>query len=141
VLIGAAGFFVSCFLPLYGGAPTGPQSGISLYRLEVTSFPGESLSAQIGGLLTLFGGMAIVTWIAILGFRRVAAWTLPAMTAATAVWSLGWFGLLLRFAGLQISLSIGYWVLLLSVGVALGGAILAVVSSRPRGGVVVGADD
>jgi hypothetical protein len=39
------------------------------------------------------------------------------------------------------ALSIGYWVLLLSVGVALGGAILAVVSSRPRGGVVVGADD
>jgi hypothetical protein len=130
VLAGAAGFVVGCFVPYYGGL-LGPGETVSLW--QPGSPGGDSVASHLGQLLLLFGGVATVAFLAMVGATRRKPRTAPTMLAATVVaWSLTWTGFMIRQAtlGLGISLEWGIWLQALSVGVVVIGTILAVA----RGG-------
>ena len=134
VLAGAAGFVVACFLPFYEfGALTPQGATISLYRLNVNGLANGSFASQVGGFISLFAGVAIIASIAILLLRRrPRTRTLPALVAAVAVWSLWWFGTLPRLIGVSVSRGVGYWGVLLAVGVVTVGTLVSVLASRPK---------
>jgi len=127
VLLGAAAFVVGCFLPYYDYRPIAAGS-MSLYRLTLFS-PGDP-ATNWGGSLFLFAGVATVAWIAVAGIRGSGGWTRPALAAVTVAWSLTWFGILLGASGFGTPRVVGYWVLLLSLGVVVIGTILVWVSTR-----------
>jgi hypothetical protein len=135
VLVGAAGFVVACFLPFYGGVafPGGEEPSISLYRVNVSLFPGDGFTSQIGGFVSLFAGVAIIASIAILLLRRrPQTWALPALVGAVAVWSLWWFGTLLSSSVFPSPRQVGYWAVLLTVVLVTVGAIVSLLASRTR---------
>ena len=135
VLVGAALFVVACFLPFYEfAALPRHQATISLYRLNVTGFPSGGFASRVGGFVSLFAGVVIIASIAILLLRR-RPWTgtLPALVAAVAVWSLWWFGALLRSTTFPSSRKVAYWAVLLTVGLVTVGTVVSVLASRPRG--------
>jgi len=75
VLVGVAGFVLSCFLPyttfgvvVGGGSPA--SSTFSFYRLITRNTPGGGTLQYVGGLLFLFGGAATVAWVALAGLRH-----------------------------------------------------------------------
>ena len=96
VLLGAVLFVATCFLPYYG-FPGGRSA--SLYD--------QLLVAQGGGLksgviLFLFGGVATVVVVTILGLTRGERPSLRAFLAgAVAAWSLTWIGSLLQAVTLR----------------------------------------
>jgi hypothetical protein len=132
VLVGAAGFVLSCFFPYYRVSSLTPQLTVSLYRLEVVIPAGATLASHVGGVMLLFGGVAVVTWMAVRELQGTAAWTAGALAAVTAVWSLEWIGALLRLTVLSVSFAVGYWLILTSVGLAVVGSILVILSSRSQ---------
>jgi hypothetical protein len=96
VLIGCALFVVACFLPYYGVA--GGRS-VTLYDQLVVAQDG---GLELGAILFLFGGVATVVVVAILGLTRGERPSLRAFLAgAVAAWSLTWIGSLLRAATLR----------------------------------------
>jgi hypothetical protein len=131
VVLGAAGFVASCFVPYYGGGVVGPGSRtVSLYQQGSL---GDSVGWYLGSFLFLFGGVATVAFLAIAGLTRRGPRTAGTTLAATAVaWSLTWTGLMIREAtfGLGITLEWGFWVQALSVGVVVIGTIVVVATAR-----------
>ena len=131
VLLGAALFVTSCFLPYYGIAE---ERSVSLYdQLLVVQDGGLELGAK----LYLFGGVAAVVVIALVGLTRGDRQSVRGFLAgAVLAWSLTWIGSLLQTADLRertiprgLSLETGYWLQVVSIGVAVIGTIL-VVSKR-----------
>src|SRR4051812_40810894 len=90
VLVGAVLFATSCFLPYYGlpGAPS-----TSRYDQLVVAQDG---GLELGAILLLFGGVAVVLVVAIVGLTRGEHPSAHAFLAgAVAAWSLTWIGSLL----------------------------------------------
>ena len=135
VLLGAALFVTSCFLPYYG-FPGGQQS-VSLYdQLLVVQDGGLELGAK----LFLFGGVAAVVVVALVALTRGERQSARGFLAgAVSAWSLTWIGSLLQSADVRegatiprgLSLEAGFWLQAVSIGVAVIGTIL-VVSRRTR---------
>jgi hypothetical protein len=131
VLIGVVGFVVSCFLPYAHvvGAPGGYS--VSLYRLLTL---GDATLAAAGGFLLLFAGAATIALISFVALMRPRAWALPALAAASIVWSLTSIGLLLGAYGFYSSMNVGYWLIVVSIAVVVLGTILVGFSVRARHG-------
>jgi hypothetical protein len=126
VLLGAALFVTSCFLPYYGVAG---ERSVSLYDQLLVAQGG---GLELGAILFLFGGVATVVVVAIVGLTRGERPSLRAFLAgAVAAWSLTWLGSLLQAANLRdnalsgrLSLEVGFWLQAVSIGVASIGTIL-----------------
>ena len=151
VVLGAALFVASCFLPYMGytGVPApGTKTTVSLYQ-QLTLGP-DGGSSDLSVLLYLFGGVAPVAAVAVValvrGERRPARPTssgtrsarasspvLPALlVGAVGAWSLTWIGALLRLGTfLGTSLEMGFWLQAVSIGVTIIGTIL--VGTRRAG--------
>lgn len=129
VLLGPGLFVTSCFLPYNGFNVVGERT-ISLYQ-QLTLGPKGS-SSDLGALLYLFGGVAPVAVVAIVGLvRREGRTGLPSLlVGAVAAWSLTWIGVLLRL-GTFASWEVGFWLQAVSIGVAIIGTIL-VATRRTR---------
>ena len=130
VLLGAGLFVTSCFLPYNGFLVLGERS-LSLYQ-QLTLGP-NGRGSDLGALLYLFGGVASVAVVAIVGLARGERWRgLPSLlVGAVAAWSLTWIGILLRlgtFAG--ASVEVGFWLQAVSIGVAVIGTILVEFGKR-----------
>jgi hypothetical protein len=134
VLLGAALFVTSCFLPYYG-FPGGHS--LSLYDQVLVAQDG---GLELGAKLFLFGGVAAVVIVALVGLTRGDRQSGRGFLAgAVSAWSLTWIGSLLQSAGLRegatipggLSLEAGFWLEAVSIGVAVIGTIL-VVSKRTR---------
>jgi hypothetical protein len=126
VLLGAALFVTSCFLPYYG-LPEGHSA--SLYDQLLVGGGGLELGAKI----FLFGGVAAVVVVALVGLMRGERQPGRGFLAgAVAAWSLTWIGSLLQAVNLSettprlFSLEIGFWLQAVSIGVAVIGTILVV---------------
>ena len=128
VLFGAVAFVAGCFLPYYDYGPTASLDSASLYQLMMFNPGGAEASA--GAFLFLFAGVATLAWVALAGVRGSEGWTRSALVAVTIAWSLTWFGVLLGAARFGTPLLVGFWVLLLSVGVVVIGTIMTWVSPR-----------
>ena len=133
VLLGGALFVATCFLPYYG-FPGGRS--VSLYDLRSVAQDG---GLELGAILFLFGGVATVVVVAIVGLTRGERPSLRAFLAgAVAAWSLTWIGSLLQTATLRdaalspegLSLEVGFWLQAVSIGVAVIGTILVGVGKR-----------
>jgi hypothetical protein len=127
VLIGAVGFVVSCFLP-YTNFALPPADSWSLYRVAVLG-PGNT-AQHVGGFLYLFAGVATIAWISLSGLLRPRRWTPFALVAVSVAWSLAWIGSLVNQSGFLNPYPVGYWSLLVSIGVVLVGTIVVWVSAR-----------
>ena len=66
VLLGAALFLASCFLPYYG-YEFARAGTVSLYDQLIVAYGG---GLQLGPKLFLFGGIATVVVVALMGLRR-----------------------------------------------------------------------
>jgi hypothetical protein len=125
VLLGVVVFVVGCFLPFWelasGMRPL--NYNVSYFRLVIPERWG--VAASVGGFLLLFGGPVVLAWIAIAGIRG-SRWTRPALAAATVVWSLTWIGVLLGVSRLALGVArdVGWFLLLLGIGVVATGTIL-----------------
>jgi hypothetical protein len=131
VLVGLAGFVLGCFLPYtsYESARTTSEVSISYYRLLTA---GRETPQYVGGLLWLFAGAGIVAWIALAGLRlgHHARRQAPSnLVAATLVWSLPWFGALVSVWG-GAGYAVGYWTMLVSIGLVVVGTLLVWVFGR-----------
>jgi hypothetical protein len=133
VLLGAAAFVVGCFLPYIDPTGEGVPAGVevaprSMYRMMMTmrATAGEVL----GALLSLFGGVAVLASIALLGVRRPRAWTVVVLIPTSVVWALQWIGSFLGPSELLERKGAGYWVMLVGVAVVLVGATMVWASSR-----------
>jgi hypothetical protein len=123
VLLGAIGFVGASFLLFYD---IGTVAGLGRYDPSLfqvfTSFR-ESGFGSAGGYLTLFGGIATIAWISLVGLRSNPLWTRTAVLAVSIAWSLTWIGTFLGGWDIFTPRRAGYWALVLSVGVVLAGAI------------------
>jgi hypothetical protein len=131
VLLGAALFVATCFLPYYG-FPLGRS--VSLYDQLLVAQDG---GLELGAILFLFGGVATVLVVAIIGLTRSERPSGRAFLAgAVAAWSLTSTGVLLQTASLResaigvLSLEIGFWLQVVSIGVAVIGTILVGFGKR-----------
>ena len=132
VLVGAVGFVVSCFVPFYGGGLLSSNT-VSLWHQGTPG--GDSLASVLAQFLFLFGGVATVALLAIMGLTRRGPLAAPAvLAAAVAAWSLTWIGLMIRQAtiGLGIALEWGFWLQAVAVGVVVIGTVLAVARGLTR---------
>jgi hypothetical protein len=137
VLVGVAGFVLSCFLPyttfgvlVGGGSPA--SSTFSFYRLITRNTPDGGTLQYVGGLLFLFGGAATVACVALAGLRHghhERRRTPSILVAVTVAWSLSWFGLLVNASGFY-DVVVGSWSMLVSAGVVIVGTIVVWVSAR-----------
>lgn len=135
LFVGSIVFVVGCFLPLW--EPPAPFPGreltVSLYRLNVTGVASAGLRLKVGGFVSLFAGIAVIASITIAHVTgRFVRWSLPALVGAAAVWSPWWIGTLLRFSGIQFALGVGYWLVLVGVGLVAAGTIVCVSTSQTR---------
>jgi len=137
VLIGVVAFVLSCFLPYRGfwgseGSLFGPTP--SFYRVVTT---GLGTLQSVGGLLFLFGGAATVAWVALAGLRHgqhERRRTPSILVAVTVAWSSAWIGVLVSQSGVSgVVYRVGYWTMLVSVGVVVVGTLLVWVSGRQMG--------
>jgi hypothetical protein len=135
VLIGAAIFVATCFLPYYGYEFA--QGGtVSLYDQLIVAYGG---GLQLGPKLFLFGGVATVVVVALVGLkRRERPLGRAFLAGAVTVWSLTWIGSLLQSASLRgggtirgLTLEVGFWLQAVSIGVTIIGTIL--VATRRNG--------
>jgi hypothetical protein len=134
VLLGVAGFVLSCFLPFtaFPGVGEGPSlRTLSYYRL-VTFIPGGGTAHYVGELLFLFGGAATLAWVALAGLRHGQhehRRTPAILVAVTVAWSLSWIGVLVsgwRFYDYEV----GFWSMVAGIGVVIIGTIVVWVSAR-----------
>jgi hypothetical protein len=130
VLLGAVAFVGSCFLPYYDAGGQVPSSigDPSLFDL-LTFFRATSL-AGVGGVLTLFGGTATISGIALIGLRSYRSWTPAALLATSVAWSFTWIGTFLNGTDIFAPHAIGYWAMILSVIIVVAGSIMVWTSSR-----------
>lgn len=134
VLLGTVGFAVSCFIPFLERPPlldpVFPER--TLYWQYVGAQPSGYLAEQVGGFLSLFGGVATITLISVLGLRGGSQrWTPVALAAAALIWLFTWTGDLLNFSGLAPeAVEAGYWAVLASVVVVAVGTIIVIVEAR-----------
>jgi hypothetical protein len=130
VLLGAALFVASCFVPFYRFE--GPaQRAFSLYEQQTS---GGIDGGSLGSLLYLFAGVAIATSIAVVGVARSDLHPrVPSLLlGAVAAWSLPWIGVMLSWTSFGISLEVGYWVQAVSIGVVIVGTIVVMASGRAK---------
>ena len=94
---------------------------------------GEDGGLEFGAILFLFGGVATVAFVAIVGLARSKrdAGPVQFLAGAVAAWSLTWIGYLLQSANLRertipgtLTLEMGFWLQAVSIGVAVIGTIL-----------------
>jgi hypothetical protein len=136
VLLGAALFVTSCFLPYYG-FPRGHS--VSLYDQLLVAQDG---GLELGAKLFLFGGVATVVVIALSGLMRGERRSgRGLLVGAVSAWSLTWIGSLLQSAGLRedaliggLSLEVGFWLQAVSIGAAVIGTVLIWVGKRYANG-------
>jgi hypothetical protein len=138
VLFGAAAFVVSCFLPYYevDFAPAGSDPSVSLY--DQLQFGSDEWTLYLGTLLLLFGAVAVVVALAIVGVRRrgYRIWTPGMLAVAVLTWASTWFGVLLRQESFlssdvaEASLAAGFWLQTVSVAVVVLGAVAGLVTAR-----------
>ena len=127
-LVGALAFVVSCFLRYYApGTVPMPIRSLSLFRLMTSYRESELVSA--GAFLNLFAGVATIALVSLAGLRG-HRWARPALLALSVAWSLTWIGMALGATQYLESPRVGYWSILVSIGVALVGSILVWSSSR-----------
>ena len=130
VLVGAAGWVVGCFLPLYHLAGF-DESRITLFRQ--VSF--GSFGTRVGGILYLFGAISAIGVISILGVLRIRRWLGVLLAGAAIAWSLVSIGVLISIGSSLggfnpgASLGIGYWCCWASVIVVVAGTAIVVVST------------
>jgi hypothetical protein len=140
VLVGVAGWVLSCFLALY--RITGLDDvKITLFRQV---FYGSVMS-EVGGLLYLFGAVAVIGVIALLGLLRPRRWISALLAGAVIGWMLISVGALITIGGnigqvstFGASLAVGYWTCWVSVVCVVAGTV-AVLTSAPREDVKTGA--
>jgi hypothetical protein len=121
VLAGCVAFVASCFLPYYDpGTLQMPLQSLSLFRLT-TSYR-ESELASAGAFLNLFAGVATVASVSLAGLRG-HRWARPALLALSVAWSLTWIGTLLGATQYLESPRVGYWSIVVSIGVVIAGSI------------------
>jgi hypothetical protein len=137
VLLGAALFLASCFLPYYG-YEFSKAGTVSLYDQLIVAFGG---GLQVGRKLFLFGGIATVVVVALIDLRRRERRSRGFLAGAVTVWSLTWIASLLQSASLRgggtvtgYSLEIGFWLQAVSIGVVVIGTILVGVGKRYANG-------
>jgi hypothetical protein len=134
-LVGAALFVATCFLPYYGFPGGG---SVSLYDQLMV---GQDGGLEFGAILVLFGGVATIVVVAMVGLARGKINTGCVhffLAGAVAAWSLTWIGSLLQTASLRngltiprLSLEMGFWLQAISIGVVIIGTIL--VATRRMG--------
>jgi hypothetical protein len=132
VLLGAALFVTSCFLPYYGLTE---GRSVSLYDQLLVARDG---GLELGAKLFLFGGVATVVVVALVGLMRGERLSASGfLVGAVSAWSLTWIGSLLQSASLRettiprgLSLEAGFWLQALSIGVAVIGTILVGLGKR-----------
>jgi len=129
--LGVVLFVVACFLPYFSQRGPGGRFSLSLYELQTVRQTGLS---AFGGILVLFSGLAVLAVIAILVVARPRPWTAIASVSVTVVWSLMWIGFLLAATSFMPKKEVGYWLVFVSVGIVVAGAVVVGLSSR-RGGV------
>ncbi len=126
-LVGALLFVATCFMPYYGVRGGG---SVSQYDQLMV---GEDGGLEFGAILFLFGGVATVAVVAIVGLARSKrdAGPVQFLAGAVAAWSLTWIGSLLQSANLRertipgtLTLEMGFWLQAVSIGVAVIGTIL-----------------
>lgn len=125
VLVAAAVFLVSLFLPFAGGA-AGSSSIFS-------SFSASPIPDRLGDFLYLFGGVAIIALVALKGLTREGSrsWAPKAIPIVVAAWSLPWIGFVDNATGRSVhAFHPGSWVLSGSLLTAIAGAIGAAFSAR-----------
>ena len=94
---------MSCFVPFYGGGLFSSNT-VSLWRQGTPG--GDSVASAIAQILFLFGGVATVTLLAIVGLTRRGPLAAPAVLGATvAAWSLTWIGLMIRQATIGLGIA------------------------------------
>jgi hypothetical protein len=128
VLLGAALFVTSCFLPYYGF-----QGGGSVSQYDQLMVRQDG-GLELGAILLLFGGVTTVVVVAIVGLARGKrdAGPVQFLAGSVAAWSLTWIGSLLQSASLRegetipggLTLEMGFWLQAVSIGVAVIGTIL-----------------
>ena len=130
-LVGAVGWIVGCFLPLYDiTEPAGLT--ISFYRQ--ISF--GSAGTKIGGLLYLFGSISAIGVISILGVLRNRRSTGVLLAGAVVAWVLISVGVLISLEGSLgefnpgASFGIGYWCCWASVVIVAAGTVMVLVARR-----------
>jgi hypothetical protein len=134
VLLGVAGSVLSSFLPYTAIPSLGEGTSLrtlSFYRL-VIFIPGGGTAHYVGELLFLFGGAATLAWVALAGLRHGQhehQRTPSILVAVTVAWSLSWIGVLVsgwRFYDYEV----GFWSMVVSVGVVIAGTIVVWLSAR-----------
>jgi hypothetical protein len=131
VLLGVAGWVAGCFLPLY-------QFGLSVsatYRLSEPVLHRGPILARIGNALYLFGTVAAILVICVLGMRSRSIRTEGALVGAVLVWTLVTASIFLSITyssgtGSNFSKGIGYWCLLVSAILVVVGTVMVVVAAR-----------
>ncbi|HET7929556.1 MAG TPA: hypothetical protein VFM40_08405, partial [Actinomycetota bacterium] len=127
-LIGAVLFVATCFMPYYGFAGGG---SVSLYDQLMV---GRDDGLDLGAILFLLGGVAVVVVVAIVGLARGKrdAGPVQFLAGSVAAWALTWIGSLVRSATLRegdalpggLTLEIGFWIQAVSIGLAVIGTLL-----------------
>ncbi len=132
VLLGVAGWVVSCFLPLYRIADF-HNARVNLYRQ--VSF--GSFGIRLGAFLYLFGGIAAIGAISIVGLRGIQRWNGAVLAGAVLAWFLASIGTLItlfsaasQFNIPRASLAFGYWCLWASVVCVVVGTVMVLISAR-----------
>jgi hypothetical protein len=130
VLLGVAGWVLGCFLPLYRIADFGGDS-ITLYRQVAFG----SIGIKLGGALFLFGGIAAIEVISMIGIIRHHRRSATVLAGAVIAWILTSTGVLISVGSAFSrppgwSLAVGYWCLWASVACVLAGTVIVLTSSR-----------
>jgi len=123
-LIGTVGFVISCFVPFLATGGLSPATTpVTLYRL-FTRYPGHT-AYRVGGLFILFGGVAIVSLVAIIGIARPSsrAWARRTLQFVAIIWAVERVGFLLVYHTMS-PVRAGFWCLVASVLVVVCGAVL-----------------
>jgi hypothetical protein len=130
VVLGAALFVITCFLPYYAVGAGGRT--ISLFQL-LTQEP-LGANSYLGAPLYLFGGVAPVATVAVVALVRGERGPvlLSVLVGAVIAWSLTWIGVLVNTgtSSIDVSLDIGFWLQAASIGVAVIGTILVGFGKR-----------
>ena len=124
------------FFPYFDLPQPEPPSGFrqlperTLYRDFVLNR--VRLAGVLGGLLSLFGGVAVISIISVLALRGAPPrWFQGALAIAVVVWSLPWIGWLLMLWAPRF-LDIGYWSVVASIAVVAVGTALAAMNIGRR---------
>ena len=119
-----------CFLPLFQIADFGGDS-TTLYK-QVAFGP---IGIKLGSALFLFGAIAAIGVISMIGMLRHRRWSATVLTGAAVAWFLTSTGVLISVGGAFSrppgwSLAVGYWCLWASVAPVLAETVIVLTSSR-----------